>query len=63
LERTRFAHGRHYFDDETAATLIRLCARTDRALRALRNHLWTVERKHVPYNRPAPRPDSAKKGT
>jgi four helix bundle protein len=58
LERTRFAHDRKYFDDTTAARLVVLCTRADRALRAFRKYLWSVDPDDVPYhpnNPPQPR--------
>jgi four helix bundle protein len=50
LARTRFAHERKYFDDETAARLVLLCTRADRALRTLRAYLWTVSSDKVPVH-------------
>jgi four helix bundle protein len=49
LQRARFAHSRKYFDDDTAARLVVLCVRADRALRSLRKYLWTVPPEEVPY--------------
>jgi four helix bundle protein len=49
-ERTRFAFARQYFRPETAARLIVLCVRADKALRALRRYLWTVAPQDVPYH-------------
>lgn len=42
--RTRDGHTRHYFDDETAARLLRLGARAEAAARALRQYLWSLKR-------------------
>lgn len=50
LQRTRFAHSRKYFDNDTAARLVVLCVRADRALRSLRKYLWTVSPGDVPYH-------------
>jgi four helix bundle protein len=50
LQRTRFAHSRKYFDDDSAAKLVVLCVRADRALRGLRKYLWTVSPDDVPYH-------------
>ena len=58
LARTRFAHQRKYFDDETAARLVLLCTRADRALRSLRAYLWTVAPDKVPSHPAAASPRS-----
>lgn len=50
LARTRHGHDRKYFDDETAAKLIVLCTRADRALRSFRKYLWSVDPRDVPYH-------------
>jgi four helix bundle protein len=50
LERTRFAHDRKYFTAETAAQIVLLCTRADRALRSFRKYLWRVDPAHVPYH-------------
>jgi four helix bundle protein len=50
LERTRFAHDRKYFDDQTSARLVVLCIRADRALRSFRKYLWSVDPSDVPYH-------------
>jgi four helix bundle protein len=49
LERTRFAHARCYFADETAAGLVVLCIRANKAMRSLRRYLWTAAPEDVPY--------------
>jgi four helix bundle protein len=54
LERVRHGHDRDYFDDETAARLVVLCTRADRALRSLRHYLWTVDPDDVPHHPAAP---------
>ena len=50
LERTRFVHSRRYFDDPTAAHLVILCTRADRALRSFRRYLWSVSPRDVAYH-------------
>jgi four helix bundle protein len=59
LARTRYAHDRKYFDDETAARLVLLCTRADRALRSLRAYLWTVSPDKVPRHSAAASPRRA----
>jgi four helix bundle protein len=59
-ERTRFAHGRKYFSDSTAAKVTILCVRADKAMRSLRRYLWSVSPEDVPYH-PAARPSRSKR--
>ena len=54
-ERTRHGYARGFFDDQTAATIIRLCVRADKAARSLRKYLWNVRAEDVPST-PASRP-------
>lgn len=57
LERTRHGYDRKYFDAATAAQLVVLCTRADRALRSLRRYLWGVDPAKVPYH-----PDALPRG-
>lgn len=54
-ERTRHGQARGFFDDQTAATIIRICVRADKAARSLRQYLWNVRAEDVP-SAPAGRP-------
>jgi four helix bundle protein len=61
LERTRFAHSRKYFDNDTTAKLIVLCTRADKAMRSLRRYLWSVAKDDVPYHPDAEPPRRRKR--
>jgi four helix bundle protein len=51
-ERTAAGYRRGYFSAETTSDVLQLCARADKAARALRRYLWSVKKDQLP-----PRPD------
>jgi four helix bundle protein len=50
--RTEAGYRRQYFAAQTTSDLLQLCARADKAARALRRYLWSVDKTKLP-----PRPD------
>ena len=59
-ERVRHAHTRGYFTDSTAATLIVLCVRCEKAAKSLRVHLWTVDQSKLPRHKKSIAPSRSK---